>query len=82
MNEEDIEKVYVIDNSLGALEYEIVGVIRRIPIEHRGMSKNGIPWTLGGVLLEVPDKERSHQLYLTVWGDELVETVKIGRAHV
>lgn len=59
------------------LSYEVHGVVRRIPIEKRGVSKRGNEWTLGGVLLEVSETEvdGSAQLYLTAWGDEKVEEI-------
>lgn len=60
---------------LSALEYEVSGVIRRIPIEQRGTSKRGTPWTRGGVYLEVPTEQGSAPLYVTAWGDELVEQI-------
>jgi len=56
----------------------MVGVVRRIPIETRGVSKrSGREWTRGGLFLEVKEKDCSASvpLFLTVWGDEMVERV-------
>lgn len=61
---------------LEGLTYEEVGIIRRIPLETRGTSKRGTPWTRGGVYLEILRGENgSAPLFLTVWGDEMVEQV-------
>lgn len=60
------------------LQYDIVGEIRRIPIERRGTSASGHEWVLGGVLLEVFEEGGnggSVPLYLTTWQEDIVETV-------
>lgn len=59
------------------LGFEADGIIRRIPIERRGVSKNGREWVLGGVLLEVYDanSEGSAQLYLITWEDTMIEMI-------
>ena len=73
------------DNIENLLTFEVTGLIREIPLEARGISKNGVPWTRGGIYLEVFDEFSeggSVPLYLTVWGDELVEhinTIGVGK---
>lgn len=59
------------------LRYETCGIIRRIPIERRGVSKRGNEWVRGGVLLEVAEDgcEGSAQLFLTTWQEEMIETI-------
>ncbi len=59
------------------LQYEATGIIRRIPIERRGVSKHGTEWVRGGVLLEVAEDgcEGSAQLFLTTWQEEMIETI-------
>lgn len=61
------------------LTYEATGIIRRIPVETRGKSKKGVPWTRGGVQLEVYEdgREGSALLFLYAWGDEMVETINM-----
>lgn len=66
------------DNTgLGVLSYEVTGVIRRIPIERRGVSKRGNEWVLGGLMIEVREdgKEGSAQLYLETWEEEMIERI-------
>ena len=72
------------DTGRGVLQYEVVGRIRRIPIPRTGTTKKGIPWTLGGCLLEVFEAgaEGSAQLYLTTFDTELMElleTIGVGK---
>ena len=61
----------------GLLVQEVTGIIRRIPIEKRGVSKRNVPWVLGGVLLEAYEDgvEGSVPLYLTTWDEAMVEFI-------
>lgn len=65
------------NNKNELLVFTAKGVIREIPVEARGISKTGLPWTRGGLCLEVydDDTENSAPLYLTAWGDEMVELI-------
>ena len=57
------------------LQYTVEGVIRRLPLEKRGVSKTGREWVMGQVLLEVSDEgvDGSAQLHLITWSEEVVE---------
>lgn len=63
----------------GVLQYEVTGRIARIPLERRGTSARGIPWVLGGCLLEVFEEgvEGSARLYLITWEDGMVELLNM-----
>lgn len=65
------------ENGKSVLSYEATGVIRRIPLEKRGVARSGREWVLGSVLLEVTedDAESSAQLFLQTWDDLMVETL-------
>ena len=62
-------------NGRYVLQYEVEGVIRRLPLERRGVSKAGREWTMGQVLLEVSEEgvDGSAQLHLITWSEEMVE---------
>ena len=62
-------------NGRYVLQYEIEGVIRRLPLEKRGTSKAGREWVMGQVLLEVSEEgvDGSAQLHLITWSEEMVE---------
>lgn len=58
------------------LQYTVEGVIRRLPLEKRGVSsKSGREWIMGQVLLEVSEEgvDGSAQLHLITWSEEMVE---------
>lgn len=61
----------------GVLQYEVQGVIRRIPLERRGNTKKGVPWVLGSLLMEVGEEgvNGSAQLYLVTFDEYLIETI-------
>ena len=63
----------------GVLQFVSEGVIRRIPLERTGMTKHGIPWTIGGCLLEVGEEgvEGSAMLYLVTFDTEKIETINM-----
>ena len=71
----------ITQNELGkyVLSQEVTGIIRRIPIESRGVSKGGREWVLGKVVLEVYEegKEGSAQIYLTTFDEELTEMIQM-----
>ena len=71
----------ITQNELGkyVLSQEVTGIIRRIPIESRGISKGGREWVLGKVVLEVYEegKEGSAQIYLTTFDEELTEMIQM-----
>ena len=62
-------------NGRYVLQYEVEGVIRRLPLEKRGISSKGREWIMGQVLLEVSDEgvDGSAQLHLITWSEEMVE---------
>lgn len=59
------------------LKYDVQGIIRRIPMERRGMSKKGYEWVLGSVMLECYEEEGngSAQLGLITWDNEMIERI-------
>lgn len=61
------------------LGFESEGVIRRIPLERRGVSKRGTEWTLGGLLVEIEEDgcEGSAQLFLSTFNEELIEQINV-----
>ena len=65
------------DTGRGVLQYEVQGVIRRIPLERRGNTKKGVPWVLGSMLMEVGEEgvNGSAQLYLVTFDEYLIETI-------
>ena len=71
----------ITQNELGkyVLSQEVTGIIRRIPIESRGVSRSGREWVLGKVVLEVYEegKEGSAQIYLTTFDEELTEMIQM-----
>lgn len=61
------------------LSFENDAVIRRIPMERRGMTKRGVEWTLGGCLVEIYEEGQngSAQLYLVTFVPELIERINV-----
>lgn len=61
------------------LTHEVNAVIRRIPIEKRGVSRSGKEWVMGSVVIEAfEDAEcESALLYLITWQEEMIETLNI-----
>lgn len=61
------------------LSYECEAVLRRIPLEKRGLTKKGNEWVLGGCLVEAVEdgSEGSAQLYLATFDPELIELVNV-----
>ena len=62
-------------NGRYVLQYEVEGVIRRLPLEKRGTGRTGHEWVMGQVLLEVSEEgiDGSAQLHLITWSEEMVE---------
>lgn len=62
-------------NGRYVLQYEVEGVIRRLPLEKRGTGRTGYEWVMGQVLLEVFEEgvDGSAQLHLITWSEEMVE---------
>lgn len=65
------------ENGRSVLAFEAEGVIRRLPLERRGVAKSGREWVLGSVLLEVSEEgaDSSAQLFLNTWDEIMVETL-------
>lgn len=61
------------------LSFENEAMIRRIPMERRGVTKKGMEWVLGGCLVEVFEEGcgGSAQLYLVTFDEELIERVNV-----
>lgn len=63
----------------GVLQYESIGVVRRIPLERRGKTRGGKEWTLGGLLIEAGEEgvDGSAQLFLVTFDEYLIEQINV-----
>ena len=59
------------------MQQTVSGVVRRIPLERTGISKKGVEWTLGGVLIEASEEgfNGSVPLFLSTFDTELIELI-------
>ena len=59
------------------MQQTVSGVVRRIPLTRNGISKKGVEWTLGGVLIEASDEgfNGSVPLFLSTFDTELIELI-------
>ena len=67
------------DDGTGRLlmQQTVSGVTRRIPLEKTGVSKKGVEWTLGGVLIEASEEgfNGSVPLFFSTFDSELIEVI-------
>lgn len=67
------------DDGTGRLlmQHTVSGVVRRIPLERNGVSKKGVEWTLGGVLVECTEEgfNGSVPLFFSTFDTELIELI-------
>lgn len=69
---------------VSVLQYEVCGVIRRLPLPKRGVSKKGFDWVMGSALMECYDEDEkgSARLFLITFDSFLVErleTIGVGK---
>ena len=59
------------------MQQTVSGVVRRIPLEKTGISKKGVEWTLGGVLIEASEEgfDGSVPLFFSTFDSELIELI-------
>lgn len=59
------------------MQQTVSGVIRRIPLERTGISRKGVEWTLGGVLIEASEEgfDGSVPLFISTFNPELIELI-------
>lgn len=59
------------------MQQTVSGVTRRIPLEKTGVSKKGVEWTLGGVLIEASEEgfDGSVPLFFSTFDPELIELI-------
>lgn len=59
------------------MQQTVSGVTRRIPLEKTGVSKKGVEWTLGGVLIEASEEgfDGSVPLFFSTFDTELIELI-------
>lgn len=59
------------------MQQTVSGVVRRIPLERTGISRKGIEWTLGGVLIEASEEgfNGSVPLFFSTFDSELIELI-------
>lgn len=59
------------------MQQTVSGVVRRIPLERTGISRKGIAWTLGGVLIEASEEgfDGSVPLFFSTFDSELIELI-------
>ena len=59
------------------LQYEVNAIVRRIPVEKRGISATGKEWLLGTLIVEAFDdnENESVELMLTTFDEEVYESV-------
>ena len=57
------------------LQYTVTGRIRRIPLPKSGISKKGVAWQMGSVVLEVMEEgvDGSAELYMVTFDEYLIE---------
>jgi hypothetical protein len=59
------------------MQQTVSGVVRRIPLTRNGISKRGVEWELGGVLIEASEQgfEGSVPLFFSTFDTELIELI-------
>ena len=59
------------------MQQTVSGVVRRIPLTRNGISKRGVEWELGGVLIEASEEgfNGSVPLFLSTFDTELIELI-------
>ena len=59
------------------MQQTVSGVVRRIPLTRNGMSKRGVEWELGGVLIEASEEgfNGSVPLFFSTFDTELIELI-------
>jgi hypothetical protein len=64
-------------NGMLLMQQTVSGVVRRIPLERTGISRKGIEWTLGGVLIEASEEgfNGSVPLFFSTFDPELIELI-------
>lgn len=64
-------------NGMLMMQQTVSGVVRRIPLERTGISRKGIEWTLGGVLIEASEEgfNGSVPLFFSTFDTELIELI-------
>ena len=64
-------------NGMLMMQHTVSGVVRRIPLERSGISRKGIEWTLGGVLIEASEEgfNGSVPLFISTFNPELIELI-------
>lgn len=64
-------------NGMLMMQHTVSGVVRRIPLERTGISKKGVEWTLGGVLIEASEEgfNGSVPLFISTFDSELIELI-------
>lgn len=62
-----------------SLQYEVTGRIRRIMLPKSGVTKRGMPWSMGGMLMEVSESESegSARLFLVTFDEYLIEQMEL-----
>lgn len=61
------------------LQYTVTGRIRRLPLPKSGISKKGVAWKMGSVVLEVMEEgvEGSAELYCVSFDEFLIEELEM-----
>jgi hypothetical protein len=59
------------------MQQTVSGVVRRIPLTRNGISKKGVEWELGGVLIEASEEgfNGSVPLFISTFDSELIELI-------
>lgn len=64
-------------NGMLMMQQTVSGVVRRIPLVKTGLSKKGVEWALGGVLIEATEEgfNGSVPLFFSTFDTELIELI-------
>lgn len=64
-------------NGMLLMQQTVSGVVRRIPLTRNGISKKGVEWELGGVLIEASEEgfNGSVPLFISTFDTELIELI-------
>lgn len=64
-------------NGMLMMQQTVCGVVRRIPLTRNGISKRGVEWELGGVLIEASEEgfNGSVPLFISTFDTELIEVI-------
>lgn len=64
-------------NGMLMMQQTVSGVVRRIPLVKTGVSKKGVEWELGGVLIEASEDgfNGSVPLFISTFDSELIELI-------